>query len=91
MMEDKIARLRAELLEHDLRFIAMLSDRHKIVAAIGALKSIDGIPILQTDAFNIMQEKRMTFAREKGISEELIQQLFALIHKDSISQQENQQ
>lgn len=90
-MEDKLARLRAELLEHDLRFIAMLSERHKIVAAIGTLKAIDGTPVLQSDAFHKMQEKRIAFAREKGISEELINQLYDLIHQDSIDQQQNQQ
>jgi hypothetical protein len=37
----------------------MLSDRQKIVAAIGTVKTMQGSPVLQSDAFYKMQEKRI--------------------------------
>jgi chorismate mutase len=58
-IKDELDQLRKELLEHDLGFIAMLSDRQKIVAAIGAVKTMQGSPVLQSDAFYKMQEKRI--------------------------------
>ncbi len=89
-MEHALNELRASLLENDLRLIAILVDRQKIVSEIGRVKVAAKLSTVQPHSFEVMQHKRETFATEMGVPVELIRTLFDEIHAYSVSQQEQQ-
>lgn len=80
----KLEQLRKNIdnIDHDL--IETLAARQRIIEEIGDFKKKNGISILQLDRWNDIIMSRPSWAAELGISKELIEELYKLIHTESI-------
>lgn len=69
----------------DTELIRVLRNRMSISEEIGKLKKKENITILQTGRWSEILEDRLSQAREMGMSEHFIVQIFKQIHQESIS------
>ncbi len=89
-MKENLEKLRNELLALDFELIELLKKRSAVVSQISKLKCHMGIAVLQKNALENMQEKRIDYAQKLGVSEAEIQELFTLIHLHSVKNQTRQ-
>ncbi|MFO7852777.1 MAG: chorismate mutase [Bacteroidota bacterium] len=76
---------RRQIDQWDTELIRVLRNRMSISEEIGKLKKKENITILQTDRWSEILENRLAQAREMGMSEQFIVQIFKHIHQESIS------
>jgi chorismate mutase len=79
-LRNKIDRIDTEILE-------ILSHRMDVVSEIGKYKKENNITILQTSRWDEIVKSSLNKGRKKGLSDDLIIDLFKLIHKESIRKQ----
>ncbi|WP_041936698.1 bifunctional 3-deoxy-7-phosphoheptulonate synthase/chorismate mutase type II [Blattabacterium sp. (Blattella germanica)] len=70
--------------ELDENIIALFSERMNISKKLGSLKKDSDIPVYQPDRWNDIMKKSLIFGRSLGISEELLEGVFKLLHQESI-------
>ena len=74
----------------DNNIISLLKDRSALIEDIGKLKMDDQMTIFQLERWFDIMKNREAFAKENGVNTDLIHELFAVIHKYSVSQQIDQ-
>ncbi|WP_185860974.1 bifunctional 3-deoxy-7-phosphoheptulonate synthase/chorismate mutase type II [Blattabacterium cuenoti] len=70
--------------ELDENIISLLAERMNISKKLGALKKSSDIAILQPNRWKNIMNKSMNFGKNLGISEELLEGIFKLLHQESI-------
>lgn len=85
--EDQLTHYRRLLSEIDETLIMVLARRMEVIRNIGLYKREHSIPILQIEQFDLVMKNCCAKARELGLDEELIQQLFSAIHAYSVKEQ----
>ena len=70
--------------------ISTLVDRMKIVKKVGEYKKIHNVPIVDTKRFDEILRSKAENAKQYGVSEKFIIELFSLIHTESVNIQENE-
>jgi chorismate mutase len=85
--ESKLAELRSQIDRIDLEVLEALKMRFDIVQKIGALKIDNNITALQVKRMDEMLKKRMNQARAAGLREGFAQDVYHLIHEESVKQQ----
>ena len=68
----------------DFEIIYLLSRRFQIVEEIGNIKKAEWIDAYQPDRWNVLREKLLEEADDKGVNKELIENIWDLIHKESL-------
>lgn len=87
--EDKeLQWLRAEIDELDDRLWATLADRMDISCRIGEWKKAHNVPPLQPMRYQQILAQRKQWARQNDIDESFVEQVFDLIHRESLKRQE---
>ena len=71
----------------DKQLIKLLAVRMAYVTQIGELKRKQGMEPLQTDRYQAMVLERAKVAAELGVSEELVSDVFGVIHAHSVAAQ----
>jgi chorismate mutase len=84
----RIELLRNTLDETDLQIIRLLARRMATVEEIGKIKFQENLPILQIKRWQTVIHNLLEAGTELGISEEVVRQLYNLIHDASIKRQE---
>ena len=84
----KMAKLRLQIDEHDSKLLEILGNRMKVADKIGLLKKEKNVAILQNKRWNEILGKMILEGEEKGLSNEFVMHLFKAIHQESISHQE---
>jgi len=79
--------LRIKIDKFDHKIIDILGERMKIVEEIGICKKENNITILQPGRWDEIVKDRLEAGSKKGLSEDLINQLFQTVHQASISKQ----
>ena len=71
----------------DASLIGLLAERMNISEAIGRIKERSGLTVLQADRWNSVLEKVRAMAKEKGLDDSFITEVFNLIHRASMERQ----
>lgn len=80
--------LRAEIDELDDCLWETLASRMDVSTRIGEWKKAHGVTPLQPERYAEILEKRKIWAQQNGIENSFIEQIFDLIHRESIKRQE---
>ncbi|MCQ2349021.1 MAG: bifunctional 3-deoxy-7-phosphoheptulonate synthase/chorismate mutase type II [Paludibacteraceae bacterium] len=83
----ELAQLRAEIDQHDSELFRLLSERMEIVRKVGELKQREGTPVLQTQRYNQILERRLSEAEALGLSHDFVKRVMELIHEEAVCQQ----
>lgn len=74
----------------DKQLIKLLAVRVAYVTQIAELKRKQGIEALQSERYQKMMNERQKLAAELGVPEDLINDVFEVIHRQSVTSQSNQ-
>lgn len=83
----ELAWLRAEIDELDDQLWETIAQRMEVSERIGEWKKAHGIQALQPQRYEEILKQRKEWAEQKGLSEELVQNLFDAIHQESLKKQ----
>ena len=86
--EKELNWLRAEIDEQDDRLWETLVERMDISRRIGEWKKAHNVPPLQPMRYQQILTQRKQWARQNGIDESFVEQIFDLIHQESLKRQE---
>jgi chorismate mutase/prephenate dehydrogenase len=86
--DDKIKVLRDEIDEVDSQLVTLLAKRLTITAKVGALKSVEGVPIFAPEREATLISKRREQAEEAGLSADLIEDVLRRLMRDSYISQD---
>ncbi len=79
--------LRQQIDEIDDELWQLIAKRLQIVHEIGAYKKVQNMPILQSERYENILQRRIRWATQHGISEETVRQLMDAIHTESVKKQ----
>ena len=79
--------LRAEIDELDDQLWETIAQRMEVSERIGEWKKAHGVQALQPQRYEEIVKQRKEWAEQKGLSEELVQNLFDAIHQESLKKQ----
>jgi chorismate mutase len=80
--------LRAKIDGIDGKILEIMAERMDVVRAIGEYKKDNGMTVLQINRWSDIFDNRLQNGISMGLTEELIRQLYELIHLESIQLQE---
>ena len=83
----ELAWLRAEIDELDDQLWETIVQRMEVSERIGEWKKAHGVQALQPQRYEEIVKQRKEWAEQKGLSEELVQNLFDAIHQESLKKQ----
>ncbi len=86
-MKTSLEKLRQKIDQIDADIIEKLAQRFEITGEIGEIKKISGLPALDPERYSFLITDRKKMGKKLGLSEELVQEIFELIHKYSVDQQ----
>ena len=89
-LSTSLEKYRSAIDELDSLLISTLVDRMKIVKKVGEYKKIHNVPIVDTKRFDEILRSKAENAKQYGVSEKFIIELFSLIHTESVNIQENE-
>ncbi len=84
---DVLGELRQQIDVFDDHLIDLIEQRMKVSETIGQYKKTNNITILQSARWDEIVKRVMIIGRSKGLSEELIDNIFKAIHQESINRQ----
>ncbi len=79
--------LRSQIDIIDDELLNLLAKRSEISSKIGVIKKENNLTVLQQDRWNSILSKHIEKGKTLGLKEELVKEIFELIHKDSIERQ----
>lgn len=85
----ELENLRADIDILDENLIQLLAQRMEIVEKIGLFKKENNVTILQVDRWKEILKNRKELAALNDVDKSLIEEIFKVIHKNSIEQQSN--
>jgi chorismate mutase len=65
--------------------IETLAKRMQVSKEIGEYKRQNNMPIVQTGRYNDVIQNRLELAEQLGLSEQLVKQIYQLIHEESVN------
>lgn len=84
---NQLSLLRDQIDELDNQMVDLLASRMKVSRQIGHYKKENGITILQAARWSDIIKDRLQAAVAKGLSEDIMNEILQMIHKESIRQQ----
>ena len=85
--EKSLKKYRKQIDRADKALIQALGLRDRTVKKIGALKKQHSVPVVQNNRWKDLLEHRISIGAKLGLEPAFVQKLFAVIQKDSITQQ----
>ncbi|AEU09369.1 bifunctional putative phospho-2-dehydro-3-deoxyheptonate aldolase, chorismate mutase [Blattabacterium sp. (Cryptocercus punctulatus) str. Cpu] len=83
--QNQLDSLRILIDEIDENIITLLAERMKISKKLGILKKKYNIALLQKNRWEYILNKSIKLGKELGVSEEIIEEIFKILHKESIN------
>ncbi len=87
LKESTLIQWREQIDAIDNEIWQLLSHRMEISQQIGEYKREHQIPILHSQRYETILQKRLDWAKEHGISQEAVKQIMAAIHEESVKKQ----
>ncbi len=82
---NELAGLRSQIDSLDAILIETLARRMQVSREIGDYKHKHNMPIVQTGRYNDVIQNRLELAEQLGLSEQLVKQIYQLIHEESVN------
>ena len=82
---NELAGLRSQIDSLDTMLIETLAKRMQVSKEIGEYKRQNNMPIVQTGRYNDVVQNRLELAEQLGLSEQLVKQIYQLIHEESVN------
>ena len=82
---NELAGLRSQIDSLDTILIETLARRMQVSREIGDYKHKNNMPIVQTGRYNDVIQNRLELAEQFGLSEQLVKQIYQLIHEESVN------
>jgi chorismate mutase len=82
---NELAGLRSQIDSLDTMLIETLAKRMQVSKEIGEYKRQNNMPIVQTGRYNDVIQNRLELAEQLGLSEQLVKQIYQLIHEESVN------
>ena len=82
---NELAGLRSQIDSLDAILIETLARRMQVSREIGDYKHKHNMPIVQTGRYNDVIQNRLELAEQLGLSEQLVKQIYQLIHAESVN------
>lgn len=79
--------LRTQIDNIDDELLKLLARRSEISSKIGVIKKENNLTVLQLDRWNSILSNHIERGKKLGLKEELVKEIYELIHKDSIDRQ----
>lgn len=79
--------MRTQIDNIDDELLQLLAKRSEISSKIGVIKKENNLTVLQLNRWNTMLSNYIEKGKTLGLKEELVKEIFELIHKDSIDRQ----
>ncbi len=79
--------LRSQIDSIDDELLNLLAKRSEVSSKIGNIKKENNLAVLQLDRWNTILSNHIKKGKSLGLKEELVKEIFELIHKDSIDRQ----
>ncbi len=83
-MTDTLEQLRAEIDAADAKILDALAERMAVVQRVGKLKKENNLPPLDPKRWEQVLQSKIALAGEKGLSEDLIKDIYERIHKEAL-------
>jgi chorismate mutase len=80
--------LREEIDKIDTQIVQLLSQRFELSSQIGAIKKRNNIPVVDSKRWSLVKERLKKEAKKHNLNENLVDDLYELIHKHSVLGQE---
>ena len=84
---ENLSELRHQIDNLDNQLLELLVKRMRISREIGQYKKEHSMPVLQTNRYDEILQKRMAQAVELGMSGEFMKEVMQAIHEESVHQQ----
>lgn len=85
--QDELSRLRARLDNLDRELLEVLASRMSVVEQLGEYKRDNNVAVLQLDRWNQVHNSRADWGKALNLYPETVEELFKLIHMESIRKQ----
>ena len=80
---DSLLPLRQQIDEIDESIFALISKRMEVSRKIGQIKKSESLPVFQEERFAELMNKRLKWAKENGLSAEMVEAIMNAIHEES--------
>ena len=80
---DSLLPLRQQIDEIDESIFALISKRMEVSRRIGQIKKSESLPVFQEERFAELMNKRLKWAKENGLSAEMVEAIMNAIHEES--------
>lgn len=80
---DSLLPLRQQIDEIDENIFALISKRMEVSRKIGQIKKSESLPVFQEERFAELMNKRLKWAKENGLSAEMVEAIMNAIHEES--------
>jgi chorismate mutase len=87
-MTDTLEQLRAEIDAADAKILDALAERMAVVQRVGKFKKANNLPPLDPKRWEQVLQSKLVQAGEKGLSADLIKDIYERIHKESLEIEE---
>lgn len=84
---NELADLRKQIDSIDMELITLLKKRMDVVSRVGAYKKAHGLAPLDATRFVEVLESRIAIAEKKGLSADLIQKIWHIIHEAALEKE----
>lgn len=84
---DHLAELREKIDNIDRELLEILTTRMAVVEKIGEYKRDNNVTTLQVNRWDEIMKNRSETAKKLGLNDEFIQEVFKLVHEESIRKQ----
>jgi len=85
---NELGRLRQKIDRIDQKLLENLAARMELVQQVGLLKKTKELPVVQPARWDHVLNRVRDFARERGLSEQFLEDIFNRIHQESIRKQQ---
>lgn len=85
--EDELFALRQQIDELDDEIWSLVERRMQVAEQIGAHKATHDMPVLQSERYHAILQRRLQWASGHGISSETVQTIMDALHHESIAHQ----
>jgi chorismate mutase len=86
-MKSQLEEIRQQIDQADHDLLEALHRRFELVEKIGEYKKLNNVAVLQLDRWKEIFESRPEWGKPLGLNKDLIQEIFGLLHQESIRQQ----
>lgn len=86
-MGETLTELRQQIDNLDTELFSILAERMRVAREIGTYKKHNSMPILQTQRYDEILNKRITQASDMGLSDDFVKNILEAIHEESVQQQ----